>query len=51
VYIEGHVGELYLEKEHDVQVYDQMFDVLVEMCMSAEQSATLIADILRDDNN
>ncbi|MGH8572597.1 MAG: helix-turn-helix domain-containing protein, partial [Gammaproteobacteria bacterium] len=25
VYIEGHVGDLYLEKEHDVAVYEQTF--------------------------
>ncbi|MGH3574455.1 MAG: helix-turn-helix domain-containing protein [Pseudonocardiaceae bacterium] len=51
VYIEGHVGELYLEKENDVQVYDQIFNALVNLCMSSEQSATLIANILRDTNN
>lgn len=51
VYIEGHVGELYLEREHDVQVYQRMFDVLVEMCMSSAQSARLVAKILQGNNN
>jgi transcriptional regulator with XRE-family HTH domain len=50
VYIEGHVGELYLERDRDVQVYEQMFSVLVEMCMSSTQSAKLIAKILEDYN-
>lgn len=48
VYIEGHVGDLYIEKDHDVVVYEQMFDVLVQQCLTAEQSAKLIADVLRD---
>jgi transcriptional regulator with XRE-family HTH domain len=47
VYIEGHLGDLYLEKEHDVGVYQQMFGVLVDMCMSAEQSAGLLATIVQ----
>ncbi|MGH3775827.1 MAG: helix-turn-helix domain-containing protein [Pseudonocardiaceae bacterium] len=51
VYIEGHLGELYLEKEHDVRIYEQMFGVLVDMCMSSEQSAILVAKILQDNNN
>jgi transcriptional regulator with XRE-family HTH domain len=46
VYIESHVGDLYLEKEHDVQVYEKLFDVLVGQCLTADQSATLIADVL-----
>jgi transcriptional regulator with XRE-family HTH domain len=48
VYIEGHVGDLYLEKEHDVEVYGQMFDVLVGQCLSVEQSAALVAQLLQD---
>jgi transcriptional regulator with XRE-family HTH domain len=48
VYIEGHVGDLYLEKEHDVRVYEQMFDELVDQCLSAEQTAVLIAQLLQD---
>jgi transcriptional regulator with XRE-family HTH domain len=46
VYIESHVGDLYLEKEHDVQVYEKLFDVLVGQCLTADQSAKLIADVL-----
>lgn len=51
VYIEGHLGDLYLEKEHDVQVYEQMFDVLVDMCMSSERSARLVAELLQGNSN
>lgn len=46
VYIEGHVGDLYLEKEHDVEVYEELFDVLVGQCLTVDQSAKLIADVL-----
>jgi transcriptional regulator with XRE-family HTH domain len=49
VYVEGHLGDLYLEKEHDVEVYEQMFDVLVDMCLSVEQSVKLFAKFLLDD--
>jgi hypothetical protein len=49
VYVEGHLGDLYLEKEQDVEVYEQMFDLLVDMCMSAEQSAAFVGKFLRDD--
>jgi transcriptional regulator with XRE-family HTH domain len=51
VYIEGHLGDLYLEKEHDVQVYQQTFGVLVDMCMSAEQSAGLLAAIVQGNDD
>ncbi|MDQ2790703.1 MAG: XRE family transcriptional regulator [Pseudonocardiales bacterium] len=47
VHIEGHLGDLYLEKDHDVAVYQQMFGVLVDMSMSAEQSAELLATIVQ----
>lgn len=47
VHIEGHLGDLYLEKEHDVAVYQQMFGVLVDMSMSAEQSAGLLAAMVQ----
>jgi transcriptional regulator with XRE-family HTH domain len=46
VYIESHVGDLYLEKEHDVDVYEELFDVLVGQCLTTDQSAKLIADVL-----
>jgi transcriptional regulator with XRE-family HTH domain len=49
VYIESHVGCLYFEKEHDVKVYGQIFDVLVDTAMSAEQSAAFVSKFLQDD--
>ncbi len=48
MYVESHV-ELYLEKEHDVEVYEQIFDALVDLCVSAEQSVTLVAKFVLDD--
>jgi transcriptional regulator with XRE-family HTH domain len=48
VYVEGHLGDIYLEKEQDVDVYEHMFDSLVDMCMTAEQSIALITKSLRD---
>jgi transcriptional regulator with XRE-family HTH domain len=47
VYVEGHLGDLYLEKEHDIDVYERMFDELLGMCMTAEHSVELIAKFLR----
>ncbi|MGH3695230.1 MAG: helix-turn-helix domain-containing protein [Pseudonocardiaceae bacterium] len=48
VFIEGHVGDLYIEKEQDVEVYEGLFDALVGQCLSTGESAKLIADVLRD---
>jgi transcriptional regulator with XRE-family HTH domain len=48
VYVEGHLGDLYLEKEHDVEVYERMFDELVDMSMTDEQSMTFITAALQD---
>lgn len=48
VYAESHLGQLYLEKQHDVDVYKQIFDVLVERCMSVEQSVKFVAKLLLD---
>jgi transcriptional regulator with XRE-family HTH domain len=48
VYVEGHLGDIYLEKEHDVEVYERMFDELVRMCMTAEQSVAFITKFLLD---
>jgi transcriptional regulator with XRE-family HTH domain len=48
VCIESHLGELYLEKDHDVHIYRQIFDVMAGMCLTPEQSAKLIADALGD---
>jgi transcriptional regulator with XRE-family HTH domain len=47
VFIEGHVGDLYIEKKQDVAVYEGLFDSLVGQCLTADQSAKLIADVLR----
>jgi hypothetical protein len=49
VYVESHLGQLYLEKEHDVEVYEQIFDSLVDLALSAEQSVTLVGKLLSDD--
>ncbi|MDT7594472.1 MAG: hypothetical protein QOJ06_18 [Pseudonocardiales bacterium] len=49
VYIESHVGCFYFEKEHDVRVYKQIFDVLVDTSLSAEWSAASIGKFLLDD--
>lgn len=45
-YVESHLGQLYLEKEHDVRVYAQIFEALVDRCMSVEQSATFVGKFL-----
>jgi transcriptional regulator with XRE-family HTH domain len=49
VYVEGHLGDAYFEKERDVEVYEQMFDELVDRSLTAEQSAALLAQFLQDD--
>ncbi len=49
VYVESHLSQLYLEKEHDVEVYAQIFDALVDLCLSAEQSTSLVGRFLLDD--
>lgn len=49
VYVESHLGLLYLEKEHDVEVYEQIFDALVDMCLTPEQSIALVGKFLPDD--
>lgn len=46
VYVEGHLGDAYFEKERDVEVYEQMFDALVRRSLTAEQSAALLAQFL-----
>ncbi|MDQ3825726.1 MAG: helix-turn-helix domain-containing protein [Actinomycetota bacterium] len=48
VYVEGHLGDIYLEKEHDVDVYERMFDKLVDISMTAEQSVAFVTTVLRD---
>jgi hypothetical protein len=48
VYVEGHLGDLYLEKEHDVHTCEEMFDRLVDLCLTSGQSTTLISKFLLD---
>jgi transcriptional regulator with XRE-family HTH domain len=48
VYVEGHLGDFYFEKERDVDVYEQMFDELVGRSLTAEESADLLAQFLQD---
>jgi transcriptional regulator with XRE-family HTH domain len=48
VYVEGYLGDIYLEKERDIDVYEQMFDELVDMSMTAEQSVAFITTVLLD---
>ncbi len=48
VYVESHLSQLYLEKEHDVQVYNLVFDALVDRSLSAEQSVAFISNLLLD---
>lgn len=46
VYVESHLGQLYLEKDHDVAVYKRIFDALVDTCMSPDQSVTFVDGFL-----
>jgi transcriptional regulator with XRE-family HTH domain len=48
VYVEGYLGDIYLEKERDVDVYERMFDKLVDMSMTAEQSVAFVTTVLLD---
>ncbi len=48
VYVEGHLGDIYLEKERDVDAFERMFDNLVDMSMTAEQSVAFITTVLLD---
>lgn len=48
VYVESHLSQLYLEKEHDVEVYEQIFHTLVDLSLTAEQSVALVAKHLLD---
>jgi transcriptional regulator with XRE-family HTH domain len=48
VYVEGHLGDLYLEKEHDVHTYEKMFNRLVDLCLTTGQSTALISKCLMD---
>jgi transcriptional regulator with XRE-family HTH domain len=44
VYVEGLVGEIYLERQHDVDRYKQVFSQLAAIAMSPQQSLELMAE-------
>ena len=46
VYREGYLGDMYLEKERDIEVHERMFEGLVDMSMTAEQSVEFINTVL-----
>jgi transcriptional regulator with XRE-family HTH domain len=48
VYVEGHLGDMYTDKEHDVDIYEQMFDALVDKCMTVDQTMALVTKTLLD---
>jgi transcriptional regulator with XRE-family HTH domain len=48
VYVEGHLSDLYLEKEHDIHTYEKMFNRLVDLCLTTGQSTALISKCLLD---
>jgi len=48
VYVEGHLRDIYLEKERDVDVYEQMFDELVDASLPTDESIALITEFLQD---
>jgi transcriptional regulator with XRE-family HTH domain len=48
VYVESHLGDIYLEKERDVEVYERMFNRLADMSLTAEQSVAFITKFLHD---
>ncbi len=47
IYVDGLVGQIYLEREQDVQRYRQVFDQLCALSLGAEGSADLISAALR----
>ncbi len=46
VYIESHLGNVYLEKDVDVDTYTQLFRSLADSALPAVESATLIESLL-----
>ncbi len=48
VYVEGHLGDSYLDKDRDLGAFNHMFDDLVDMSMTAERSVEFITTVLRD---
>ncbi|MBD0738062.1 helix-turn-helix domain-containing protein [Streptomyces sp. CBMA29] len=48
IYIEGHVGALYLEKPHEVERYEQAFNHIQRTSLSEAASKKFIADAVRE---
>ncbi|MFN2494330.1 MAG: helix-turn-helix domain-containing protein [Pseudonocardiaceae bacterium] len=46
VYVEGHLGNLYLEKDADVAAYIQLFRSVSEVALDPDQTAALIRSLL-----
>jgi transcriptional regulator with XRE-family HTH domain len=45
VYVEGLVGHLYLERSHDVALYEQVFERLREISLSEQRSVELMSQM------
>jgi len=48
VYVEGHLGNLYLEKDADVVAYSQLFRDICEVALDPDQTAALIRSLLNE---
>jgi len=48
IYIEGHAGALYLDKPHEVELYEQAFNHIQRASLSEAASKTVIADAVRE---
>jgi transcriptional regulator with XRE-family HTH domain len=46
VYVEGHLGNLYLEKDADVVAYSSLFRSIAEVALNPDQTAALIRSLL-----
>lgn len=46
VYVEGHLGNLYLEKDPDVAAYIQLFRSISEVALDPDETAALIRSLL-----
>lgn len=47
IYVDGLVGQIFLEREQDVQRYRQVFDQLRALSLGPEDSTDLISEALR----
>jgi len=48
VYVEGHLSDIYHEKERDVEAFERIFCDLVAMSMTVERSVAFISAVLLD---